>query len=50
MPFTQIKKGKNKGKFKSPSGKIYTAKQVRTYYATEGWKRKPRKKGKRKKK
>ena len=44
MPFTKIKLGKNRGKFKSPSGKIYTAKQVRAYYATKGFTRKPRKK------
>ena len=33
-----------KGKYKSPSGKVYTARQVRAYYATAGFKRKPRKK------
>ena len=39
MPF------KKKGKFYySPRGKKYTAKQVRAYYATKGWKRKPKKK------
>ena len=26
----------------SPSGKRYTTKQVRAYYATKGWKRKPK--------
>ena len=41
MPF------KKRGRFYySPSGKKYTAKQVRAYYATKGWKRKPRKKRK----
>ena len=39
MPFK--KRGKN---YCSPSGKKYTAKQVKAYYATKGWKRKPRKK------
>lgn len=39
MPFKKV--GKNT--FKSPSGKTYTAKQVRAYYATEGFKRKPKK-------
>ena len=48
MPFTKIKKGKNKGKYKSPSGRVYTARQVRAYYATDGFKRKPRKRRKRK--
>lgn len=45
MPFTKIKKGKGRGKYKSPSGKIYTLKQMKAYYATKGWKRKPKKKG-----
>jgi len=40
MPFKKV--GKNK--YRSPRGKIYTAKQVRAYYATKGWKRKPRRK------
>ena len=40
MPFKRIKKGKNKGKYKSPSGKTFTKKQVQRYYATGGkWKR-----------
>ena len=39
MPFK-----KTNGKYKSSSGKTYTAKQVRAYYATEGWKRKTKKK------
>ena len=49
MPFKRITSGKNKGKYRSPSGRIYTAKQVRAYYATKGWQRQPRK-TKRKKK
>jgi hypothetical protein len=40
MPFRKISSGKDKGKFKSPRGKVYTAAQVRAYYA------KTRKKGK----
>ena len=44
MPFTRIKRGKNKGKYKSETGKIYTERQVRAYHATRGWKRKPKKK------
>lgn len=43
MPFTKIKSGKNRGKYKSPSGQVYTSKQVRAYHATKGWKRQPRK-------
>jgi len=39
MPFKKVKGG-----YKSPSGRKYTAKQVRAYYATKGWKRKPKKK------
>ena len=46
MPFKKITRGKNKGKYRSPSGRIYTAKQVRAYYATNGFKRKPRKRKK----
>ena len=33
MPFKRIASGKDKGKFKSPSGKVMTAAQVRAYYA-----------------
>ena len=44
MPFRKIAKGK----YKSPSGRKYTARQVRAYYATSGWKRAPvRKKARR---
>ena len=39
MPFKKVKGGK----YRSPSGRTYTARQVRAYYATGGWKRKPRK-------
>ena len=35
MPFQKI--GPNK--FKSPSGRIYTKKQVQLYYATNGFRR-----------
>ena len=34
MPFR-----KAKGGYRSPSGRKYTARQVRAYYATGGWKR-----------
>ena len=43
MPFEKV--GKNK--YKSPSGRIFTKKQVILYHATEGFKKKP--KGKKKK-
>jgi hypothetical protein len=33
MPFTKITNGKNKGKYKSPSGKVWSFKQMRAYYA-----------------
>ncbi|MGH7249395.1 MAG: hypothetical protein ACREGC_00290 [Minisyncoccia bacterium] len=33
MPFTPIANGK----YKSPSGRIFTAKQVKAYYATNGF-------------
>ena len=32
MPYKKITKGKNKGKYKSPSGKVLTLKQVKAYY------------------
>jgi len=41
MPFT--KRGK---RYVSPSGKQYTRRQVRAYYATGGWKRRPKKRRK----
>lgn len=39
MPFKKITHGKNKGKYRSRSGKLYTKKQVNAYYATDGFKR-----------
>jgi hypothetical protein len=39
MPFTKVGPNKNR----SPSGRILTDKQVRAYYATKGFKRKPKK-------
>ena len=36
MPFKKITSGPNKGKFISPSGKVWTADQVKRYYATGG--------------
>lgn len=43
MPFKRVKSGKAKGKYKSPSGRVFTGKQVKAYYATGGFKRAPRK-------
>jgi len=40
MPFKKV----GPDTYESPSGRKYTAKQVRAYYATKGWKRKPKKK------
>lgn len=37
MPFTKITSGKNKGKYTSPSGRVFTKKQVEMYYATNGF-------------
>jgi hypothetical protein len=39
MPFRRT----SRNTYRSPSGKKYTGKQVRAYYATGGFKRKPRK-------
>lgn len=36
-PFKKVTGGKDKGKYRSPSGKTYTAKQVRLYHLTEGF-------------
>lgn len=33
MPFTEITHGRNRGKYRSPSGRVFTRKQVRLYYA-----------------
>lgn len=38
MPFKKIG-----NKYKSPSGKKYTKKQVKMYYATDGFKKKKKK-------
>ena len=38
MPFRKTARGK----YKSPSGRVYTRRQVRAYYATSGFKRAPR--------
>jgi hypothetical protein len=43
MPFTKITSGKNKGKYRSPSGRIYTAEQVRLYYAHDGFPKRKKK-------
>ena len=42
MPFKKTKGGK----YKSPSGRTFTKKQVKAYYATGGFKRAPRKRKK----
>ena len=35
MPFKKITRGKNKGKYKSPSGKVMKSNQVKAYYANK---------------
>ena len=45
MPFVKITKGKDKGKYRSPSGKVYTQGQVALYYAHGGFPKK-KKRGK----
>lgn len=48
MPFKKITSGKKKGKYRSPSGRVFTKKQVALYHAHGGSfpkkKRKSRKK------
>jgi hypothetical protein len=39
VPFTKTRGGK----YKTPSGRTYTRRQVKAYYATGGWKRPVRK-------
>jgi hypothetical protein len=40
MPFKKVKRGKGRGKYRSPSGRLFTKRQVRFYYASGGtWKR-----------
>ena len=39
MPFKKITSGKNKGSFKSPSGKALKPSQVKAYYAKKGKKK-----------
>lgn len=43
MPFRRV----GRGRYRSPSGRKWTAKQVRAYRATGGFKRKPRKRRRR---
>tara|TARA_R110002020_G_scaffold170218_4_gene359629 strand:+ start:4172 stop:4303 length:132 start_codon:yes stop_codon:yes gene_type:complete len=35
MPFVKIQSGPNKGKYQSPSGKIFTEAQMKAYYAAQ---------------
>lgn len=42
MPFKKISTGKNKGKYKSPTGRVFTQGQVKKYYATDGFKKRGR--------
>jgi hypothetical protein len=44
MPFKKTKSGK----YKSPSGRTYNKKQVAAYYATDGFKKKTKKRVKKK--
>lgn len=37
MPFSKIKTGKDKGKYKTPSGRVMSSKQIRAYHATKGF-------------
>lgn len=47
MPFKKVTSGAHKGSYRSPSGRIYTAAQVRLYYAHDGFPKKGKKKRKR---
>lgn len=43
MPFSKIKSGSSAGKYKSPSGRVFTKKQIALYYASGGTFKKTRK-------
>lgn len=36
MPFKRIKRGKGRGKYRSPTGRTFTKKQIKMYYAKGG--------------
>jgi hypothetical protein len=36
MPFKKISSGKNRGKYRSPSGRVWTKRQVIAYHASGG--------------
>jgi hypothetical protein len=44
MPFTKITSGKDKGKYRSPSGRVWTAEQVKLYHTTNGFSKPVKKK------
>ena len=44
MPFKKITKGKDKGKYKSPSGRKWTKAQIKLYYATDKFRKRPKRK------
>lgn len=48
MPWKRITSGKDKGKYRSPRGTILNAAQLRLYYATDGFTKKPKPKKRRK--
>ncbi len=44
MPYKKIMRGKNKGKYISPKGNVISGKQLKAYYATDGWSKKSKRK------
>lgn len=40
MPYKKITKGKDRGKYKSPTGRVMSLDQVRAYYANKDKKKK----------
>lgn len=36
-PFDKITSGPDRGKYRSPSGRVFSPKQVRLYYASDGF-------------
>lgn len=37
MPFKEVTSGPNKGKYRSPSGRLFTKDQVKLYHSTGGF-------------
>jgi len=50
VPFKKIKRGKKRGKYRSPSGRVFTKRQVIAYHASGGTFSKARRRSRRRRK